>query len=110
MKKYIESAHEEIMLLKRMNKADNYEYSPIFIENFYFKEHFVIVTSLHGDSLFQCMRHRSPKGFPLPIVRVIARDIITAVHLMHTKAHMAHTDLKVSAGSSRYEVVSNRPA
>jgi serine/threonine protein kinase len=86
---------EEIALLKRMNKADNYEFSPVYIESFYFKEHYVIITSLHGDSLYRVMKNYNPKGFPLPVVRVIARDIISAINLMHTKGNMAHTDLKV---------------
>ena len=95
VKKYIESAKEEIDLLVRMNQADNYEYSPIFIESFYFEDHFVIITSLHGDSLYRSLKHYNNRGFPLPIVRLIAKDIITAVHVMHSKAGMAHTDLKV---------------
>lgn len=78
-----------------MNKADNYEYSPTLIESFYYRDYYVIVTSLHGDSLYRSIKNYNPNGFPLPIVRVIAKDIITAVHVMHTRAGMAHTDLKV---------------
>lgn len=95
VKKYIEAALEEIVLLKKMNKADNFEFSPVFIESFYFRDHYVIITSLHGDSLYKVMKNYNSRGFPLPVVRVIARDIIAALSVMHTKANMAHTDLKV---------------
>jgi hypothetical protein len=45
------------------------------------------------------MKNYNQKGFPLPVVRVIARDIITAMSIMHSKANMAHTDLKVRPGT-----------
>lgn len=95
VKSYIESAQEEIVLLERMNRADNAQYSPNYIESFDFDDHFVIITSLHGDSLYKVLKSHNNKGFPLPLVRVMAREIITAVNIMHTKAGMSHTDLKV---------------
>jgi serine/threonine-protein kinase SRPK3 len=95
VKKYIEAAVEEISMLQKMNHADNYEYSPTYIESFYFEEHFVIVTSLHGDSLFSVLKYYNKDGFPLPILRIIAKEIITGLNIMHMKAHMTHTDLKV---------------
>lgn len=95
VEKYIRSGKEEIQMLERMNKADNATYSPKFVEKFEYLNHLVIITTLHGPSLYKTIKDFSPTGFPLPIVRMIAKNILEGLDCMHVKAKLAHTDLKV---------------
>lgn len=94
VKKYIEAAQEEITMLRHMNTYDQARYSPQYIESFTIAGHLVIITTLHGESLYKVLKNKNPKGFPLPVLRKICLNILNAVEVMHSKAQLAHTDLK----------------
>lgn len=101
VKRYIESAKEEVEIIRRFNRKDkSSDYAPRWIESFYFHGYYVIITTMHGYSLYQLLQNnqdgksRIMLGIPLFLIRKIARSLVAAVGFMHS-IEMTHTDLKV---------------
>lgn len=58
----------------------------------YHREHLFIQTDLLKDNLFVAYR-KNPSFFSVPTIRIIARQILTALATLHS-LHIVHSDLK----------------
>lgn len=57
-------------------------------------QHTVMVLEIMGVDLFQVMKWYDYEGIPLPIVRTISRQILIALHYLHSFCNAIHTDIK----------------
>ncbi|EKX43590.1 hypothetical protein GUITHDRAFT_72980, partial [Guillardia theta CCMP2712] len=49
---------------------------------------------LLGPSLLDLLKDCKYKGLPLPLVKVITRDVLRGLHFLHERCNIIHTDLK----------------
>jgi hypothetical protein len=63
VKKYIEAAKEEATIIEKVNELDRFgRYAPMMVEEVNWKGYYIIVTSLHGNSLYSLMRRNKHIG------------------------------------------------
>ena len=94
VQKYIDSAKEEVEIIETINKKSGKEcWAPILKECFDHKGNYVIITSLHGMSLFRLLEINH-KGFPIHIIRKMTKELLLALNHIH-RFGLVHTDLKV---------------
>lgn len=66
VKKYVEAAKEEAIIIERVNEMDKYgKFAPTLIEEVDWKGYYIIVTTLHGLSLYSLMRRNKHIGMVL---------------------------------------------
>lgn len=59
-----------------------------------FGKHFVMGFEVLGRNLLHLIKKYQFRGIPLPLVREITRQILTAMDYMHNICHLIHTDIK----------------
>ena len=93
-KDFIDQSFDEMKLL-RLIKA-NCDPDANYLLNFksatYYKEHLLLQTDLLKDNLFTAYR-KNPSFFSIPVIKVIARQILTALSTLHS-LNIIHSDLK----------------
>ena len=47
-----------------------------------------------GDNLLALIKEYNYRGIPIPLARRIARQVLVALHYLHTTCQIIHTDLK----------------
>ncbi len=57
-------------------------------------KHFVMVFEILGVNLLGIMKRYDYRGIPIPIVRVIAKQILIGLDYLHRICNIIHTDLK----------------
>jgi serine/threonine-protein kinase SRPK3 len=92
-KQYREAALDEIEILKQISSATHVLH---LIETFNHRGpnglHVCFITSVLGENLLSLMQ-KYPKGIPLPVIKLIARDCLIGLSGIHDK-NIIHTDLK----------------
>ena len=53
-----------------------------------------MIFEIMGADLFKVMKWYDYEGIPVPIVRVIAKQILIALHYLHEHVMCIHTDIK----------------
>ena len=56
--------------------------------------HFVMVFEILGVNLLEVIKRYNYKGVPLPLVRVLARQLLMGLDYLHRICQVIHTDLK----------------
>lgn len=57
-------------------------------------KHFAMVFEILGVTLLEIIKRYNYKGVPLPLVRIITRQILIGLDYLHRICHIIHTDLK----------------
>lgn len=57
-------------------------------------KHFVMVFEILGVNLLEIMKRYDYKGIPIPLVRIIAKQILMGLDYLHRICKIIHTDLK----------------
>jgi len=97
---YTEAATDEIELLSRIKECDpeNRYHCCRLLDTFkhygIHGKHVCMVFEVLGDNLLSLIRHYDHKGIPLDIVKHLSKQILEALHYMHEKCGIIHTDLK----------------
>ncbi|SPQ99904.1 unnamed protein product (mitochondrion) [Plasmodiophora brassicae] len=93
---YTEAALDEIELLRRAGSAS--EHVVRLLDFFYHVgpngRHMCMVFELLGENLLSLIKKSGYRGIPLPRVQRMTRDILLALHDLHTDAQIIHTDIK----------------
>jgi len=58
------------------------------------RKHKVMVLEIMGADLFKVMKWYEYEGIPLPIVRIIAKQLLIGLHYLHEFCNCIHTDIK----------------
>ena len=65
-----------------------------FIHNGQNGKHFCMVFEVMGVTLLEIIKRYNYKGIPLPLVRIITKQILIGLDFLHRICHIIHTDLK----------------
>jgi serine/threonine-protein kinase SRPK3 len=57
-------------------------------------KHFIMVFEILGVNLLEIMKRYDYKGIPIPLVRIIAKQILIGLDYLHRICRIIHTDLK----------------
>jgi serine/threonine-protein kinase SRPK3 len=57
-------------------------------------KHFVMVFEILGVNLLEIIKRYNYRGIPLPLVRIIARQVLVGLDYLHRICNIIHTDLK----------------
>ena len=57
-------------------------------------KHFAMVFEILGVTLLEIIKRYNYKGVPLPLVRIITKQILIGLDYLHRICHIIHTDLK----------------
>lgn len=57
-------------------------------------KHFVMVFEILGVNLLEVIKRYNYKGVPLPLVRILARQLLLGLDYLHRICQVIHTDLK----------------
>lgn len=57
-------------------------------------KHFVMVFEILGVNLLEIIKRYNYRGIPLPLVRIISRQVLLGLDYLHRVCHIIHTDLK----------------
>lgn len=65
-----------------------------FIHNGPNGKHFCMVFEIMGVTLLEIIKRYSFKGIPIPLVRIIAKQVLIGLDYLHRICGIIHTDLK----------------
>lgn len=57
-------------------------------------KHFVMAFELLGKNLLSLIKKYDYRGIPIPVVRVITKQLLLGLEYMHTICNVIHTDIK----------------
>lgn len=96
--------------LKSITGQDSYSVQLLncFLHNGPHGKHFVMVFEILGVNLLEVIKRYNYKGVPLPLCRILARQLLLGLDYLHRVCQVIHTDLKpenVSLSLSEKEVL-----
>lgn len=98
-KHYTEAAEDEIRLLDCVRKNSEKDDPVVLLLDSFRVEgpngsHVAMVFEVLGVNLLQLIRSTKHRGLPLCLVKVIAKQLLQGLDLLHRKCGIIHTDLK----------------
>lgn len=97
---YAEAARDEIKLLEALKMHDPNRASPVVALIDHFEHdgpngrHVCLTFEVLGKSLLSLIKRFNYRGVPLPIIKVISRQILDGLTFTHDECRIIHTDLK----------------
>lgn len=97
---YAEAARDEIKLLKALKKEDaKFEETVVeLLDHFEHKgpngRHVCLTFEVMSKSLLSLVKRFNYKGIPVPMIKVIAKQILEGLSYIHDTCRIIHTDLK----------------
>ena len=85
---------------EKLKELENVEHTQVvqllnsFIHNGQNGKHFCMVFEVMGVTLLEIIKRYNYKGIPLPLVRIITKQILIGLDFLHRICHIIHTDLK----------------
>ena len=85
---------------EKLNELETVEHTQVvqllnsFIHNGQNGKHFCMVFEVMGVTLLEIIKRYNYKGIPLPLVRIITKQILIGLDFLHRICHIIHTDLK----------------
>ena len=122
--RYIQAAYDEVEILQELSKhyfdkewikslEEYYKDEPEKLKNIHKKEnsnvvqllnsfiyhaqngkHFCMVFEVMGVTLLEIIKKYNYNGIPIPLVRIITKQIIIGLDFLHRICHIIHTDMK----------------
>ena len=100
-KEWIKSLEEyykdEPEKLKNIHKKENSHIVQLLNSFIYYGQngkHFCMVFEVMGVTLLEIIKKYNYKGIPIPLVRVITKQILIGLDFLHRICHIIHTDMK----------------
>jgi serine/threonine-protein kinase SRPK3 len=99
-KHYTEAAEDEIKLLQTIAQGDpdNKKCVVRLLDNFLHRgphgNHVCMAFEVLGSNLLDLIKHYDYRGIPLPLVKIITKQILIGLEYLHAKCKIIHTDLK----------------
>ena len=100
-KEWIKSLEEyykdEPEKLKSIHKKENSHIVQLLNSFIYYGQngkHFCMVFEVMGVTLLEIIKKYNYKGIPIPLVRVITKQILIGLDFLHRICHIIHTDMK----------------
>ena len=122
--RYIQAAYDEVEILQELSKhyfdkewikslEEYYKDEPDKLKNIHKKEnsnvvqllnsfiyhaqngkHFCMVFEVMGVTLLEIIKKYNYNGIPIPLVRIITKQILIGLDFLHRICHIIHTDMK----------------
>jgi len=95
---YQSAAKDEISFLDAVReKSNNTPYISQMLDTFVYYvtgKHYVMVLEVLGENLYTVLERYGNKGFPLGVVKKVAKDILMGLDVAHNQCEMVITDIK----------------
>ena len=94
LKEYYKDDKEKLSELETVEHTQVVQLLNSFIHNGQNGKHFCMVFEVMGVTLLEIIKRYNYKGIPLPLVRIITKQILIGLDFLHRICHIIHTDLK----------------
>ena len=94
LKEYYKDDKEKLNELETVEHTQVVQLLNCFIHNGQNGKHFCMVFEVMGVTLLEIIKRYNYKGIPLPLVRIITKQILIGLDFLHRICHIIHTDLK----------------
>ena len=94
LKEYYKDDKEKLKELETVEHTQVVQLLNSFIHNGQNGKHFCMVFEVMGVTLLEIIKRYNYKGIPLPLVRIITKQILIGLDFLHRICHIIHTDLK----------------
>jgi serine/threonine protein kinase len=94
LKEYYKDEPEKLKELTTVEHTQVVQLLNSFIHNGQNGKHFCMVFEVMGVTLLEIIKRYNYKGIPLPLVRIITKQILIGLDFLHRICHIIHTDLK----------------
>ena len=94
LKEYYKDDEEKLKELETVEHTQIVQLLNSFIHKGQNGKHFCMVFEVMGVTLLEIIKRYNYKGIPLPLVRIITKQILIGLDFLHRIGHIIHTDLK----------------
>ena len=94
LKEYYKDDKEKLKELNTVEHTQVVQLLNSFIHNGQNGKHFCMVFEVMGVTLLEIIKRYNYKGIPLPLVRIITKQILIGLDFLHRICHIIHTDMK----------------
>ena len=94
LKEYYKNEPEKIKSIEKKENSHVVQLLNSFIYHGQNGKHFCMVFEVMGVTLLEIIKRYNYKGIPLPLVRIITKQILIGLDFLHRICHIIHTDLK----------------
>ena len=94
LKEYYKDDEEKLKELETVEHTQVVQLLNSFIHNGQNGKHFCMVFEVMGVTLLEIIKRYNYKGIPLPLVRIITKQMLIGLDFLHRICHIIHTDLK----------------
>ena len=94
LKEYYKDDKEKLKELTTVEHTQVVQLLNSFIHNGQNGKHFCMVFEVMGVTLLEIIKRYNYKGIPLPLVRIITKQILIGLDFLHRICHIIHTDMK----------------
>ena len=94
LKEYYKDDKEKLKELNTVEHTHVVQLLNSFIHNGQNGKHFCMVFEVMGVTLLEIIKRYNYKGIPLPLVRIITKQILIGLDFLHRICHIIHTDMK----------------
>jgi serine/threonine protein kinase len=94
LREYYKDDEEKLKELETVEHTQVVQLLNSFIHNGQNGKHFCMVFEVMGVTLLEIIKRYNYKGIPLPLVRIITKQILIGLDFLHRICHIIHTDLK----------------
>ena len=94
LREYYKDDEEKLKELETVKHTQVVQLLNSFIHNGQNGKHFCMVFEVMGVTLLEIIKRYNYKGIPLPLVRIITKQILIGLDFLHRICHIIHTDLK----------------
>ena len=94
LREYYKDDEETLKELEKVEHTQVVQLLNSFIHNGQNGKHFCMVFEVMGVTLLEIIKRYNYKGIPLPLVRIITKQILIGLDFLHRICHIIHTDLK----------------
>ena len=94
LKEYYKNEPEKIKSIEKKENSHVVQLLNSFIYHGQNGKHFCMVFEVMGVTLLELIKRYNYRGLPIPLVRVITKQILIGLDFLHRMCNIIHTDLK----------------